>query len=65
MIDALTKLYADFCDERGFPPMSADELLTEHADEMTREQRAWLRSFIELWDATQDILNPPSGGIVE
>jgi hypothetical protein len=55
MLDALTKIYVAFCDERGFPPMSADELLWDHGDEMTTEQRAWLTAFIALWEATQGL----------
>lgn len=32
------------------PRMSADELLATHSDQMTQEQKSWLRDFISDWE---------------
>jgi hypothetical protein len=44
---------------RPMPKMSADELLFEHGDEMTPEQRMWLSQFNRRW--LDDVDNTPAG----
>jgi len=49
-LNALSEIYAAYCDEQGLPAMSADELILSGV--CTPKQTGWLSAFIHLWEAT-------------
>lgn len=67
-INELTNEYQKWCEEHGYPQMSADELLVEFTDSQSfveskdkellvqGENREWLKSFITRWD---EAVEPP------
>ena len=50
-LDNLITEYQTWCDNNGFPQLSADELFFEV--ELTDEQKSYVENFIERWDATE------------
>ena len=46
--DFLVALYDDYCRHHGLPVVSADE---QDLHELTPKQRAWMHSFITIWDS--------------
>jgi hypothetical protein len=45
---------------RPIPDLSADDLLAGYGEQMTREQRDWLGSFVRNWESNVD--DSPAGG---
>jgi len=50
-LDALTDVLTAFCNREGLQPLSADEMLA--AGGLNSEQRQWLITYCELWEAEQ------------
>ena len=50
-LDNLITEYQTWCDNNGFPQLSADELFFEV--ELTDEQKSYVENFIERWDAIE------------
>lgn len=53
--DALIQLWAVFCEEEGLENVDAAELLLERRESLNREQRIFLVSFVDLWDAAEEM----------
>ena len=54
MLDHLSDLLEKWCESQQFEFISADDLLYQNYNKLTQDQRHWLHTYIELWDATQD-----------
>lgn len=52
MINKLTEVYNNWCNENNLPNISADE---HNRDQLTYEQKTFLNDFIEMWEYQQDI----------
>lgn len=51
---ALCQELADYCTQHGLPLQSADELFLSLDAEGHAKHGAWLRDYIERWDAWED-----------
>jgi hypothetical protein len=51
LFEHLCTEYQLWCDNHGFPQLSADELILEV--ELTDEQKSYIENFIERWDAIE------------
>lgn len=53
-ISALCDEFNAYCDQQGFPKDSGDAMDLMMGHELTREQFAWLKDFVDRWDAADE-----------
>jgi len=52
MINKLSSIYADWCNDNKLPFVSADE---QDTTKLTNEQNEWLREFIDIWNNQENV----------
>ena len=53
MLNHLSDLLESWCNSQQLEFISADDLLYGYYQQLTKDQRAWLNNYIEIWDKTQ------------
>lgn len=54
LFNALSTIYAHWCDVHQLPHYSADELL--FSENLTALQREWLNAFVILWETVETMV---------